>query len=149
MNNNQYLRRWRRVYHLSQTFRKRWVRKCLGTLHNRQKWHKICHNLKVGDPVMAMSEIIGSVNWPIRIVTEVVTQCDGFLRYITVKTSEGLFKRGVRKLCLLDGADDWGSPRFSYFVNLIIILFNHGNCVIIIQISRILCKYPFLTGNSE
>ena len=63
-NNSQYLRRWRRVCHLSQTFRKRWVREYLSALHNRQKWHKICRNLKVGDLVMVMYENIGPVNWP-------------------------------------------------------------------------------------
>ena len=68
-NNNQYLRRWRRVCHLSQTFRKRWVREYLSASHNRQKWHKICRNLKVGDLVMVMSENIGLVNWPMGIVT--------------------------------------------------------------------------------
>ena len=105
-NNNQYLRRWRRVCHLSRTFRKRWVRENLSALHNRQKWHKICRNLKVGDLVMVMSENIGSVNCPMAIVTEVFTQHDGLVQDITVKMSKGLLKRDVRKLCLLEGADD-------------------------------------------
>ena len=90
----------------SHLFRKRWVREYLSALHNRQKWHKICRNLKVGDLVMVMSENIGSVNWPMGIVTEVFTQDDGLVRDVTMKTSKGLFRRDVRKLCLLEGADD-------------------------------------------
>ena len=61
---------------------------------------------KVGDLVMVMSENIGSVNWPMAIVTEVFTQDDGLVRDVTVKTSKGLLRRDVRKLCLLEGADD-------------------------------------------
>ena len=37
-----------------------------------------------------------------------------------------------------------GHLGFPMFLNLVIILFNPGNCVIIIQISRIFCKYPFV-----
>ena len=61
-NNNQCLRRWRRVCHFSQMYRKLWAREYLKALHKRQKWHKICRNLKVGDLVLVMSENIGSVN---------------------------------------------------------------------------------------
>ena len=103
-NNNQYLRRWRRVYHLSQTFRKRWVREYISALH--KKWQKICRNLKVGDLVMVMSENIGSVNWPMRIVTELFTQDGGLVRDVTMKTFKGLFGGDVHKLCLLEGTDD-------------------------------------------
>ena len=53
-----------------------------------------------------MSENIGSVNWPMVIVTEVFTQDDGLVRDIMVKTSKCLFRRDVRKLFLLEGADD-------------------------------------------
>ena len=70
---------------------------------------KVAQNMsqsKVGDLVMVMSENIGSVNWPMGIVTEVFTQDDGLVRDVTVKTSKGLFRRDVRKLCLLEGADD-------------------------------------------
>ena len=50
---------------------------------------------------MVMFENIGSVNWLMGIVTEVFTQ-----EVMSVKTSKGLFRRDVRKLCLLEGADD-------------------------------------------
>ena len=85
---------------------------------------------------MVMSENIGSVNWLMRIVTGVVTQDDGLVRNVTVKTSKGLVRRDVRKLCLLV----WmiGSHLvFSYFVNLVIILLNPGSCFILIRISGI------------
>ena len=67
---------------------------------------KICRNLKFGDLGMVMSEIIGSVNWPMGIVTEVFTKDGGLVRDVTVKTSKGLFRRDVPKLCLLKGVDD-------------------------------------------
>ena len=105
-NDNQYLRRGRRVCHLSQTFLKRWVTEYLSALHNRQKWHKICRNLKVGDLVMVISENSSSINWPMGIVAEVATHDDGLVRDVMVKTSKDLFRRGVRKLCLLEGAGD-------------------------------------------
>ena len=47
---------------------------------------------------MVMSENIGSVNWPMAIVTEVFTQDDGLVRDVTVKTSKGLLRRDVRKI---------------------------------------------------
>ena len=113
-NNNQYLRQWRRVFHLSQTFRKRCVREHLCALLNQQKWHRICRNLKVEDLLMAMSEHISSVNWQMEVVTEVVTQDDGLVRDVMVKTSKGLLRRDVRRLCLLEGTDDLESPRFFF-----------------------------------
>ena len=55
---------------------------------------------------MVTSENIGSVNWRMGIVTEVFTQDDGLVRDVTVKMSKRLLRRDVRKLCLLEDADD-------------------------------------------
>ena len=102
---NQYLRQWRRVCILSQTFRKRWVRGYLSSLHNRQKCRKNCRNLKVGDLFMVMSENTNSISWPLGVVTDVAIQSGGLVRDVTVKTSKGLIRRDVLKLGLLEGAN--------------------------------------------
>ena len=48
---------------------------------------------------------VRSVNWPMEIVTEVVTLGDGLVRDVTGKMSKGLSRIDVRKSCLLEGTD--------------------------------------------
>ena len=103
---NKCLRQWRRVCHLSQTFRKRWVREYVSVLHNRQKWHGPCRNLKNGDLVIVMSRNSNPGDWPLGLVIDVVVSNDGSVREVTVKTSKWILRRNIRKLCLLEDVDD-------------------------------------------
>ena len=58
-------------------------------LHNRQKWHKPCRNLKNGDLVMVMSRNSNPGDWPLGLIIDTVVSNDGLVREVTVKLPKG------------------------------------------------------------
>ena len=104
---NKYLRQWRKACHLATTFRKRWIKEYIGTLHCRQKWRKSSYNLRPGDLVMVTSGSHSS-EWPLGLITNTVSHKDGLVREVDVKTAKGIIRRDVRKICLLEGVDELG-----------------------------------------
>ena len=103
---NTHMRIWRQACSVSKAFWKRWVREYLSTLHLRQKWSEPKRNLKPGDVVLLLSEGFNNREWPLGLITDVKESDDGLVREATVRTARGLFRRDVRKLCLLEGVDD-------------------------------------------
>ena len=71
-------------------------------LHNRQKWHKPCCNLKNGDLVMVTSRNSNHGDWPLGLIIDMVVSNDGLVREVTVKSSKGILGRNIRNLCLLE-----------------------------------------------
>lgn len=102
---DQYSKRWRQAQLLASTFWKRWVREYLPTLQERQKWQSVRRNLKVGDLVLMVDERFPRGQWPMALVHEVYPDEFGVVRHVTVRKADGMLKRDVRKLCLLEGAE--------------------------------------------
>ena len=102
---NVNLRCWRHACNISRAFWKRWVKEYLSTLHLRQKWLKPKRNLKTGDLVLLLSDGLTYKEWPLGLVVDTKMDDDGFVREATIKTSKGLFRKDIRKLCLLESSD--------------------------------------------
>ena len=100
-----YRNSWKLVHWLADEFRRRWLKFYLPQLQQRQKWLKPHRNLAPGDLVLVCDEQCRRGQWPKAIVEEVYPGDDGYVRVAKVKTASSAFKRDVRKLCLLKGAE--------------------------------------------
>jgi hypothetical protein len=100
-----YNRRWRQAQLLANTFWKRWLKEYLPTLQRRQKWLEPKRNLVVKDLVLLVDKDCQRGRWPMAVVEEVYPDEKGIVRHVTVRTTNGKFKRDVRQLCLLEGVD--------------------------------------------
>jgi hypothetical protein len=57
-------------------------------------------NVQLHDAVMLREDNTAPLHWPTAIVTDVHPGPDGRIRVVTVKTSKGIFKRPIAKICL-------------------------------------------------
>ncbi len=97
---------WRQAHHLANTFWKRWKQEYLPTLQQARKWLQPHRNLKVGDVVLISKVDTPRGKWPLGLVTETYPGPDGPVRQVSIKTCDGLLRRDVRSLCLLEGGED-------------------------------------------
>lgn len=95
------LTRWQLITQIYQSFWNRWRHEYLGQLQQRQKWFKSRdQSLAVGD-IVILKETSPPLTWKLGRVTELHPGDDGVARVATVRTSNGLTRRAVRKLCIL------------------------------------------------
>jgi len=95
------LKLWKRVTKIVQLIWKRWHMNYLSHLQNRSKWTLEKDNLKVGTMVLIKDDNLPCLKWAIGRITEVFYGKDDKIRVCNVKTSSGVLKRPVTKLCVL------------------------------------------------
>ncbi|XP_062710849.1 uncharacterized protein LOC134288933 [Aedes albopictus] len=102
---------WKLAGFLADEFWKRWVREYLPTLTKRTKWFEPVKPLEPGDLVIVVDENKRN-GWIRGRVVEVGRGKDGQVRSAVVRTAEGIMKRPVVKLALLDvrGNQQDGAP---------------------------------------
>ena len=94
--------RWKHVHILANEFWARWVKEYLPLLQERQKWLKQRRNFKVGDLVIMKDANLPRGQWLKALVQETFPDSDGVVRQVLVKSVTGVFRRDIRKLCLLE-----------------------------------------------
>ena len=95
-------RRWKQVQYLADQFWVRWIREYLPILQTRNKWQQTRRNFAKGDLVLVEDNpLTPRNNWPIGLVMDVYPANDGTVRQVLVRMRNKLFRRDVRKLCLL------------------------------------------------
>ncbi|XP_077968072.1 uncharacterized protein LOC120334576 [Styela clava] len=94
-------RRWRQIQYLADQFWIRWTKEYLPTLQTRQKWTSKERNMEVGDIVLLVDNTIPRGKWQTGRVMETTPDKLGAVRQVTVKTSRGLLRRPIAKLCLI------------------------------------------------
>ncbi|XP_067250257.1 uncharacterized protein [Chanodichthys erythropterus] len=80
-----FIRQWRQVQSLANTFWNRWRKEYLATLQNRRKWQNESSNLQVGDVVLLKNIQAKRNDWPMGIVLETFPGRDGKVRKVEVK----------------------------------------------------------------
>ena len=78
----------------------------LSTRQVKQRWLGPRPNLFVGDLDLVIEENFPRGRWAKGVFQEVFPDCNGNLRYVTVRTTTSVLRRDVRKLCLLEGASE-------------------------------------------
>ena len=104
-------RRWRVVNDLTAEFWKRWKADYLATLQERQKWFRKKRELRVDDVVITEVESTPRTYWPLGVIEDVIADGDGLVRTVVVKTSGGTYRKDIRKVYLLEGAEESGLLR--------------------------------------
>ncbi|XP_014226437.1 uncharacterized protein LOC106652156 [Trichogramma pretiosum] len=92
---------WQRVTKTKQEFWRRWQLEYLSELQKRQKWIRPNDNIKLDDIVLLIDKNQPCLQWRLGRVVELHPGDDDVVRVVTVKTSQGSFKRNARSLCIL------------------------------------------------
>lgn len=101
------LTRYQHLTQIMQHFWTRWSRDYITELQTRS-CNKITpsRNVAVGDLVLLIEDNQPPLLWHMGRVREVHPGADGVVRVATVKTAKGVFKRAVRKICVLPVSDE-------------------------------------------
>lgn len=95
------LTRYQLIQQANQHFWARWSREYIHSLQQRPKWRVRGKNLRVNDLVIVKDENTHPLRWSLGRVQELHPGSDGVVRVVTLRTSTGVYKRAVAKLCLL------------------------------------------------
>ncbi len=80
-------KRWRRVQYLVEQFWSRWRREYLTSISQRQKWHEVRRNVKVGDVVIIKEADAPRNTWNLARVIEALQSDDGLVRKVKLQMS--------------------------------------------------------------
>ncbi|XP_055623472.1 uncharacterized protein LOC129766899 [Toxorhynchites rutilus septentrionalis] len=92
---------WQLIQKRLQDFWKRWRRDYLAQLQGRMKLWKPPVDIVVGRLVIIQDDNQPPMRWKMGRIMEVHPGDDGIVRVVTLKTSAGILKRPVEKLCVL------------------------------------------------
>ena len=99
---DQFKARWKLVHLLANEFWQRWTKEYLPTLQERQKWLRQQPNFEVGDLVLMADKNTPRGQWPKAFVEQTFPDSEGIVRQVVVRTADGVYRRDVRKLCMLE-----------------------------------------------
>lgn len=95
--NKQYLE----LRRMTQTFWRKWSADWLSHLQARPKWRKEEQNLQLNDLVLIRDDRLPPNEWLLGRIIELHPGADGLVRVVTLRTTTGIYKRSISKLCLL------------------------------------------------
>ena len=95
------LTRWQQYQQQLQLFWKSWSADYLNDLQQRQRWQRSTPNLRPKDVVLLKDDNTAPLQWPTAVIMDTFPGPDGNIRVVTVKTSKGIFKRPISKICPL------------------------------------------------
>jgi hypothetical protein len=95
-------KKWRIAQRIADHFWIRWRKEYLPTLTRRTKWIQSGIEMKEGDVVVIIEENGTRSSWPLGRVVKTYPGTDSRVRVVDVKTSTGIDKRPVSKICRLD-----------------------------------------------
>lgn len=99
------LNRWQLLQKIHQDFWKRWHLEYLNSMMQRSKSTSDAPILRINDLVLLKDDNLPPLRWKLGRVINLHPGDDGIVRVATVKTTTGIFKRGVVKLCPLPKLD--------------------------------------------
>ncbi|XP_074632496.1 uncharacterized protein LOC141890859 [Acropora palmata] len=94
--------RWKHIHLLADHFWQRWTKEYLPTLQERQKWLRPQPNFEIGDLVLMADRNTPRGQWPKALVEQTFPDSEGLVRQVVIRTADGVYRRDVRKLCLLE-----------------------------------------------
>ncbi|XP_065356502.1 uncharacterized protein LOC135950906 [Calliphora vicina] len=100
------INRWERLKAIHQQMAIRWKEDYLKSLHKRYKWKNVSTNLKSGDLVVIMDDLLPPSEWRLGRIETTHIGSDDNVRVADVRTATGLIKRPIVKLCYLPLVND-------------------------------------------
>ncbi|XP_063915021.1 uncharacterized protein LOC135131281 [Zophobas morio] len=95
------LNRWQLIQRCQRDFWKRYQTEYLHTLQQRTKWCKVEQGPQINSVVVIRNDNAPPLQWRLGRIVELHPGADGVHRVATIKTSLGLLKRPISKLCPL------------------------------------------------
>lgn len=95
------LSRWQQVEQLKQHFWQRWVKEYLHNCQSRVKWNVANKPIMVGQMVILQEDNLPPLCWSLGRIEQVYPSKDNIIRVVSVRTSKGVYKRPITKLCVL------------------------------------------------
>ncbi|XP_062528845.1 uncharacterized protein LOC134200289 isoform X1 [Bombyx mori] len=100
------INRYQQLERMRQTFWTRWSREFLCELQQRVKWQKNGErNVKIGDMVVVKDDQLPPMKWILGRIHHMYYGPDGICRVVDIKTSKGIVKRALTKICALPTGD--------------------------------------------
>ncbi|XP_059217426.1 uncharacterized protein LOC131994659 [Stomoxys calcitrans] len=93
--------RWVKLKAIHHQFAIRWKEEYLRTLQKRYKWKTTSPNVKVGDLVVVMDDLLPPSDWRLGRVSKTYSGSDRNTRIADVKIASGVITRPIVKLCHL------------------------------------------------
>ena len=78
-----------------------WTREFLFNLNHRQKWFQQQRKAQKDDIVLLVDDTLPCSRWSLGHILEVFLDKNGFVRTVLVNSRTTLFKRSIKKLCLI------------------------------------------------
>ncbi|XP_075163165.1 uncharacterized protein LOC142235792 [Haematobia irritans] len=95
------LNRWTKLKALHHQFAIRWKEDYLKSLHKRYKWKNSGPNLKIGDLVVVMDDLLPPSDWRLGRIVNTHHGSDNNIRVADIKVASGIITRPIVKLCYL------------------------------------------------
>ncbi|XP_018402792.1 PREDICTED: uncharacterized protein LOC108779784 [Cyphomyrmex costatus] len=95
------LSRWQRVEQIRQHFWQRWSKEYLHYCQQRNKWTIKENPLHIGQMVLLREDSASPLSWPLARIVELHPGNDNIVRTVTIRTSSGIYKRPITRLCVL------------------------------------------------
>ena len=93
-----FLKRWHLCQNIVRHFWERWCNEYLCTLNKYDKWRFPSRNVTVGDIIIVQERGTIPTKWPLGRATEVHPGQDNMVCVVTVKTSQGIYRRQIADL---------------------------------------------------
>ncbi|KYM98106.1 hypothetical protein ALC62_11199 [Cyphomyrmex costatus] len=96
------LTRFQLLAQIRQNFWSHWSCEYLTQLQNRYKWQKPHYNeIKIGSLALLKDKDLPPLRWRTGRIIETHPGSDGHVRVVSIKTSNGVTKRAINKICVL------------------------------------------------
>lgn len=95
------LSRWQFLQNMIQGFWNSWRHDYLTSLQQRPKWRTASNHFKIDDIVLIREDNAPPSCWPMGRIIQLHPGGDQLLRVVTLRTTKGIMKRPIIKLCLL------------------------------------------------
>nr|XP_033338067.1 uncharacterized protein LOC117226949 [Megalopta genalis] len=95
------LSNWQHIQKVKQDFWARWYKEYINQLNVRQRWTKGSPNITKGTIVVLKEDNLPPLQWRLGCVVQLHPGQDDVARVVTVRTSQGVYKRNMRQLAPL------------------------------------------------
>ncbi|XP_065368962.1 uncharacterized protein LOC135961390 [Calliphora vicina] len=95
------INRWEKLKAIHHKLSLQWKEEYLKSMHKRYKWKFSTPNLKVGDFVVVMDDLLPPCEWRLGRIEKVHSGSDHHVRVVDVRTQNGTITRAITKLCYL------------------------------------------------
>ncbi|XP_051166519.1 uncharacterized protein LOC127284864 [Leptopilina boulardi] len=100
------LNRFQLLCQMQQSFWKRWSCEYLTQMQSRFKWKREVENVKIGQMIVIRDDNAPPLRWRLGRIVELHSGNDGRVRVVSARTSLGIVKRALPKICVLPIDDE-------------------------------------------